>query len=1666
MMRKTPTISNPPPTAGTAKPTPGVSAGTRPPYSVLPGADSSGPTRPQKVEGDVVGKPQTPRRKTKAKPAVKVSVEAALDRLETLRTQGQTLPAVIGLRNLVRQLDDIADPTPLEQASRLTATRLQMKAVVKEQCTLDAELLDAAGEFSRAIPGWFRQKHWIQQRRKVVQHYVWLIDTELRVGRPENALELFAKARKLVTLDPQVQEKLTVAASKLGLQDLGSAILYIKFLQGRSGSVDERQQILDRLRQGIRIDLTFPTAELLAEHRKLNDQLWSFRKEAWVAGHRALAAWRNGNLREAWAIRRSVDDPGEADAQALTHLGIVAYLTRAWTDAVKLFRNAAQFDKDPLPTGRLYLSLAQINQTISDAESVAALQLFLGQLDPELTALAGQPLESTESLDGCWVLGVGHVLLGRHAEALAAFGRAPSTFYAWRHAEFELEAAIQCDQLDPWLAGLERRSAECPRHADLARLLRGKLAAERHDWESLRDIVCGVEIAAPADVSDDPDPAAVHQLLTTELELASSQSISMMPVVATAPSALSPLVRAWLSRQVIRWRIERGEFDLAAEGLAEPCHLLAPERDRQRLEAARLALSGADDQTAGELLTKLGTRAGAAAQDRLTWGLWLVGQENFRQARSVLSELVAVIPDVLELRLARAEVELAGGGDIELARQLLQEADGPATPSELVHWKARPRSGVFRPWQKRVPTSFWNWQGELSPHRVGDMLHAARLMLRAALIEQGLAVVALVEQILGTSKHIDQQLGEVLQDASLIEMRAGNLERACELQARAARRGGADPDFALHLTEELETSAALPSDAVLAALHEWIARQAECGAVEQGPVGKLVQRLLHIDAVTPRTPADVQRFQRWTQMLRDAQPGWNWPPRNLAREAARGGRHDDVLRLLEGVEGLVAEDRRLLGQSAWTLQRFELAQSSFSAAIEAGMDTPDLRAWRGCATMAVRFRQMQRDGHALSEAELIEILPVLRWEECEPASAPHIRAWHGAVLIAAGRSTPAIAVLDCGDDGELRRELSILRGLALIHAGQTAQAVALWTPDTEHSGDDPDMQSLRGLALFHSAESVGRLPPLELARQLIRCNASGEPFWLVMAHRALADDKTSDACEALARAAGLRDLPVLLSPLVLLLNAERRFLEARLELRQGHAAQAQAAFAALQIELRWPGVAALWHAISLLEGGQVDEGQRVLEELTRPEEASADALAQLALVFIRSNRVPEGMQCVERALRRNASHPLATLAQAEAFERRGDLSAARDVHNKIVECLAASAGPRLMGTVLTTLGRLEWEAGDTEAAEQCFRQAAELRPDWSAAADRLALVLAARAYDGPRRQEAVKLLDLRIAVAHERARLHLAAASVTDTLGWKEAAAGHLRCAVAQQEFRTLPADIRQESLSWSVNLHLQLQQYGAAGTALNALAADGGSADDRIAACWLLEVMRILRTQPLTQDDVQAALDASHRAREAAPGHALAALLSTLCRLLRHGDDAETRAQALGLRNHHFLAEQSLLAAIVRHLCGDETAFDEVQSLKDQPLERTVDRHLLALLLANQRREPDLLIAEAESLIHQRRADPLPWSHDDVVLLRALDQMTGSRVDEAVRTLTAWHELGCGTARTRLIHSQLLARQAILQIKKRNLAEARRLLAEAGGILSTELPHQTSPSGDQAPAA
>ena len=137
------------------------------------------------------------------------------------------------------------------------------------------------------------------------------------------------------------------------------------------------------------------------------------------AAHRAIAAWRTGDVATAWAIHQSAIDLADADAQTLGQLGIVSYLCRQGDSAVTLLQRASQTTDGTTLPARPYLALAHLNQVFSGTAQ-GTVEDILACLQQEMVPASGLVEADPSSLDVAWVRGgVWHVL-ARPDKATAA----------------------------------------------------------------------------------------------------------------------------------------------------------------------------------------------------------------------------------------------------------------------------------------------------------------------------------------------------------------------------------------------------------------------------------------------------------------------------------------------------------------------------------------------------------------------------------------------------------------------------------------------------------------------------------------------------------------------------------------------------------------------------------------------------------------------------------------------------------------------------------------------------------------------------------------------------------------------------------------------------------------------------------------------------------------------------------------------------------------------------------------------------------------------------------------------------------------------------------------------------------------------------------------------
>jgi len=1145
----------------------------------------------------------------------------------------------------------------------------------------------------------------------------------------------------------------------------------------------------------------------------------------------------------------------------------------------------------------------------------------------------------------------------------------------------------------------------------------------------------------------------------TGLETSELTVVGQAPAPAGAAEAIgdvgragvSASVRAWTRRLESRWRRDRGELGAAEALLNEPLQFVAPEAEIRRLQAVQRALTEKASEEAGARFEHLATVPSAQPVDRLHWGLWLCGLRRHREALSVLEGG----PDCLESELARAECYLADAPTAERAREILTSL------SERCVWQTARRAAEFRPWHGRVAPVAWGLQAEVSMHRIGDMLHAADLMIDADLHEGALDTVTLACRLLGDEHlrvpSVGRSVGQVYQHAARAQLALqsdpadpSHLLEACRLEEEATALGAEDPDFAVRLATAVAGDEFAP-DAVLEVLCRWIVGRHEEGAFQSDAVvARAVERFLFIDGETPVSSDELARRARFTGRLRDACPRWDWPRRNMARTHHRRREPERVIECVAAIQEPTREDFCLRGQACWSLGRFDEAAEAFEAADEPG--------WVGCARAAERFRRMRDEDLPLTEEEAEALLGALNWNQCEVLLAPMVRAWHGAVLVAARLGARAVEVLDVEPfppDDEFRGPVVLLRGLALLLCGRRDEALSLWTSADE--GDSPADRrraALRMLVIVHRADAGRRAEVIERARRMRRRGVKGEAFHLLEAQVALlrGDPQAARRSLAAAQAAESADADLLLAPLGVALRAEHEFVRARLAM---HAGDFQAAAEGLESSggRRFgSGPEPYWRAVCLGHLGDVHGARSLLSAIAEEDEADAAAHAQLAMLSCRQGQWDEARAHAERSLEREPGQPFGLLALGHVHEARQDRAGARRCYEAVVEQKPGDLAPRAGAAARLALGRLAQADGELAEAEDSYRKALELQPDWSVPRRRLGLLLVLRATSQEQLARAEDLLIPLAEAAPNDVAVALAVAYLACALEKPEEECPRLQRLIAMEGFAGLPKEVRRQLARWSADVQTRLSRYDAAAEAYERIVADDPSpeARDDLLKCRMLQAVQLVKQKPLPADGLQRVLQAAEAVclgRPEQPEPA-AVLLRGLCRVLLEalgdGERQPLLDEAKTCQAKH--PEIEHLACLVRFLAGDgrEAVAQWLDGLGDGHAAR---RRGIELLAANLRRDVAALAAEAERLAgaeDEPGRDAVPFAPEDVVLVGALRAAGAKRPDEACRLLRSWYGRHPGTRRGLVLQSQLLAKQASGSIKRRRLQEARQLLAEA----------------------
>jgi len=1532
-------------------------------------------------------------------------------------TASQALGKLVEHRELVGRIDQLRDPTAIEQAMRLRAIRgAARSALAINQHEHAAELLhDSLSQFE--------QPHWTHWRDTTAKHYKLLVLLSVRMGRNAEALDLFEKARLFITLDPDIRRSLARAAAELRRIDFGAARLFIDRLKDDLPE-PEREELLSLLRNSIRIDWLGPATDRLAEAETLNAEAREVADRAWMAAHLSIAAFRKRQPSDALRLRDEAWDTLGLDGEAGVLLGTVSYLCREWSTAEELFQLSEELAPYLVP-------LARANRLLNDPASVGDRTTLIRHLQEVANALARPAPKSGPALDAHRTRGMVLAGLDQFQPAVQAFATAGGEPLTWRTVRAEMESL--------GLVGrdanvrLEELKQLAPRNEHLFKLLESRAALDRMDLAAVRS---GFEEATNRVVEEpwfDGDLTAVAECLRTEWTHASAGHAVAAPSIHE-PANVSASVRAWMGRLNARWHLERGELAEALTRLAEPDQWAAMNSEFRFLEGIAEGLLG-DETTAGKVFEELATSPPAPVTHRLAFGLWLTSRERFDEARPILETVSEQRPEAIEPILALVRGDLAAKStDRAKARfnAFLGENEHPAR----LMWLNSPRFATYRPWQRKIPSALWTLPAKESMHRIGDLLEGADLLLGTSQLIGAAGLVALAEESLGNVlPDLAPQVGDLRRRLALAELAAGNVEAACRLHALAVDLQAGEPEFANLVARALASVDVAPE----------LALQVFCDAattfpgipeLEAAEVGQALQRLLAVGEPVAIGPAEAERRVRWTRNLLEARPKWDWPKRNLAHAAALAGQSQTVLDHLATIASPIGKDHLLAGHAAWNLRRFSQAASAFNSAVDGSAGLPDSRAWRGVARTAAFFGNEQVVFP--SDAEADGFLADLDPAACTPAFASVVRSWRGAVSVAARRQRAALEVLDPSSSGEENREqVSVLRGAALVLAGKNAEALDHWNmPDVSQEFWSP---ALRALLLAQRPGPADSGSVANIVRSLRQRGTDERLLGLLEAEATLSEGH-------LCKAVVLPDanaFPPLLLPLRPLLEAERLFIEARRQQHQGHLEDAITGLERVEALRFWPAIAGFWRAVCLAEAGRIEAAESLFVRLAKSVEVAADAEAQLAMLRLHTGDREGCGRHAHAAIAIEPQQPFAKLALAMIAAERGKYAEAMKLYRDLIDSAKPGQAVRAIASASLALGRLEEKTGKRPEAEVSYRKALELRPGWSAGCERLGLLLSLGAQANL--EESESLLSR---VANPGVTVDLARAAVAHRLARVDDMAVHLNRLINRPEFQKLPKAVGRQVALWGAEVRLLRKEFGAAADALEQLARvePTPAIEERLVQCRLLQAVQVVQQIPLADGALDEALSAAEGVLNRRPKEPLALVLATACRLLLgKKDEPRTLELVQAVRAVRWPTDrQSLLAAAVRLLSGDNAAAADIE--KHAKGDREAMKHL-SLVSANLTRKTDAFEAQAKLFVDAEKSDG-PFDPEDVIFVAALAAVAKQKYSDATRLFDEWHKRGRGTKRSKLAHAQLLGREAAKSIKT-DIPKTRDLLLKAVELLS-----------------
>lgn len=1564
-------------------------------------------------------------------------VVSVLGEASAQQQSGKQLLALKSFLSVRDAVENLTDPTSTDEQAWLQSTTGVIETAARiQQAPFATEVLQASVKR-------FHNTNWTQSKQATSSVYRKLICIAGKAGHPEDALKIFDSARKHVVLDQTLRRTLVDASVSLNRsENLGTAYLCLEELtEGVDRSPEEIQQIIDLVRQTLRIDLEVPSDSQLAENVKLLLRMKSLGDFPWADAYLGIAAFREHQHLAAFRAIKDFKREADSDAESLGLAALIQYAVGNYKSAYQLLNdlqedpeNSTQFQQREFLKKLCRLVLLLDGQTKCDRQ--ADLQTFVlsemqqikqsvtgtvWDLDAQLVLVcACVSLNDFEQVKLHWrpslELSPKPWMVPLYSEALAFCGEASDKSSREKNHLLPVEHAAQ-------VAVLTR-----------AQILVGQTPTL--DWSRISD-------DAEEDVLNGDQVVWLRDVTGREVDRL-NPVFSNVELQHGAPPGSNQL-RAWQSR-LSRWdRIRNGTSAEVRHHASSTAPLLCPPREVERLEIMELIEQADQTGWTPEQTEIIHQRFAKQSQqleqfplDRLALFLWHVEQNQFAQAESEVTQLPLGMQNSIEVLLGRSTI-LLKNQQPDAARKILGDFTNRGV------WENTPILTHFRPWRTVVPLPFRKVSGDISPLRICDLLQTVDQQIEIRMLPEARMNLRMAVDLLGASQHaIRPVIGERFSKLALLELPT-DVVSACELHRSALACGHEDSRFCEELSRTISKIDEVP-EIVFAVLLQDIVKANETRRT--GIVGERVVELTFINHSTPSDPLLLNQRTQWAERCVTALPDWDPVRRHFSHALFRKGEFIQLLEVSASLQSPDRDDHDLRGRAFWTLKRYSEAATEFAAGQIAG--------WMGCAAAAARLQQLWAQPVALDAAESKVLLEQLEPDQVSDEFTQQVLVWRGAVLLAGNAFLQAKSCFqsvqkESALNVDALPHIHLLEGLADLLAGNEMAAEQSWIEQQVDSilkhfswplAEISKMQRRSWNDFFLSHEKIDEHRKIGLTSPAMH---------LAEAHRYARLGFPEQVNKHLARSITSRTTQddALLAPLAIFLHDEERVLSARGAMLQHDFASAIQEFSRVTPARPWQVQVDYWRLLCDLHNGSRNPEELAVfakgDSIIAPH-----AAAQLAFFLLGSGDTSQAQLWIKRSLHLEQDHPFAMATQGRLYESQNDLTQAKSCYFCLKQRPKETLTHNLRINTLLALGRIALHEAETDQAAGYFDEAYESAPRHPEATKRRALLSALQANDRNSIAQAEAAVREAQQLNPNDADLSLALVSLARNDDLMDAMAARFNEMIELDSFSLFRPQVRRRLSLHGAEIQRQQRDFGSAANALSRLYEEDPTVDirEQLLHCRLLEALQKIRSPHLADDALEQVFQASTAICDAGSPPPVAVLLWSISGSLMNGlteTEQAHAAQKLADLGPSLSRELKSLQFLAGHLLGVaefSTKFEA--TFKDEP----GTRRAMNLLLANRAQNGEVLRDEVERILRSSLEEANVFPPDEL-LLAVIASLGIKNIEECCDLVQRWHSRQQGTPMTRAISSVVLTKRAAFLLKKKEFRAAMSLMDQAVALVN-----------------